>query len=282
MSSRRETKILCTQILLMSFALFAFSPGQINAQELEKTEENPYHFSLSFFKNLAVDAVDTFSSPKNWTGDDWVTFGLITGAGIVLIGLDKDLHSWSESIKTPSSAEAATFLSNLGDMGTMFGIMGVMYLSGEMFKSRNMRKTALLCLESVAISGVLVLTLKKFFGRSRPYSSDGSDRFNFFSAHTSFPSGHSQTAFAMASVIAEQSDSFVIDFLSYGTAALIAASRVHKGSHWTSDIFIGSAIGYFIGKKVCSLNEKRDNKNRIRMSLNLSSRYPGFSVSYVY
>jgi membrane-associated phospholipid phosphatase len=266
--------------VLVCVALILFSADSLHGQGNAPPKENRYHIGGTYLKNFASDAVSVVTSPIKWEKKDFTTLAVILGTGAVLMCFDKDIYAWSERQKTQSSADAALFLSDMGDVGTALGLMGAMYLSGELFKNKSLRKTALLCLESSIISGVLVLGLKGVTGRSRPHSAEGKGTFDPFSGNTSFPSGHSQTAFSLASVIAEQSDSIFVDSLCYGTAASIAASRVHKGSHWASDILIGSAIGYFIGKKICSLNRERDNLPNVSFGLNVSPGFQGISVRF--
>ena len=42
--------------------------------------------------------------------------------------------------------------------------------------------------------------------------------------------------------------------LVYGVASLTAFSRLNRNKHWASDVFVGAAIGYFIGKMVVRYN----------------------------
>ena len=274
-------KRTCQRILVfLSTILCLLSPEFLNAQEGEAAKQPRYHVDGTYARNLARDAVDTVTSPLKWGRTDFATAAVVLGSGTLLLCFDKDIHSWSERHKTRTSEDAAIILSDLGHGGTAFGLMGAMYLTGELFGSLRLRKTSLLCIESALISGALVLGLKGITGRSRPHADEGRGTFDPFSGGTSFPSGHSQTAFSFASVIAEQSDSFIVDSLCYGAAGLIAASRVHKGSHWASDVLIGSALGYFIGKKICSLNEKRDRPSHVTVGLSCLPGYQGISVRF--
>lgn len=276
----QERKTCKNKLASLSVILCLFFPEFLNAQATERAEENRYHLGGAFAGNLGRDAVDTVATPLHWGKEDLTIAALVMGGGALLMCFDKDIHAWSERQRTPSSEDAAIALSDLGNGVTAFGLMGAMYITGELFASRRLRKTTLLCFESALISGVLVLGLKGITGRSRPNADEGRGTFKPFSGGTSFPSGHSQTAFSLASVLAEQSDSIVVDSLCYGTAALIAASRVHKGSHWASDVLIGSAIGYVVGKKICSLNREREKPSNMSLGLSLAPGFQGISVRF--
>jgi membrane-associated phospholipid phosphatase len=58
---------------------------------------------------------------------------------------------------------------------------------------------------------------------------------------------------------------------------LVAVARVHESKHWASDVFIGAAIGYFVGKKICSLHRKQDKKN-VQFDFSLSPNFRGLTI----
>ena len=63
----------------------------------------------------------------------------------------------------------------------------------------------------------------------------------------SFPSGHSASAFAVATVIAEQYRQHRwVPWVCYGTAAFLSLTRLPAQAHFPSDIFIGGVLGYTI------------------------------------
>ena len=61
----------------------------------------------------------------------------------------------------------------------------------------------------------------------------------------SFPSGHSASAFAVATVISERYRGRLwIPWVAYGAATFLSLSRLPDQAHFPSDIFIGAALGY--------------------------------------
>jgi undecaprenyl-diphosphatase len=58
---------------------------------------------------------------------------------------------------------------------------------------------------------------------------------------TSFPSGHSATAFAFATGVGHVLAPAAIPL--HGLAALVAYSRVHTGVHYPADVVAGALIG---------------------------------------
>jgi len=115
---------------------------------------------------------------------------------------------------------------------------------------------------SIAISGVITDIFKFLFGRTRPtlLFKDNYYDFAFFefsSEMLSFPSGHANTIFALATALF-----FLLPkgwLLYFSVAVLVGASRVFTGSHYPSDVIAGSYLAvlttlyikqYFVFKKI--------------------------------
>lgn len=83
--------------------------------------------------------------------------------------------------------------------------LGVFYLYSYIFEDKKLKKTALISLESFVISGIFITAIKFMGHKHRPSTGDPYDTWDgpcFSTAHPSFPSGHSSSAFAVATVIA--------------------------------------------------------------------------------
>ena len=80
--------------------------------------------------------------------------------------------------------------------------------------------------------------VKLAVGRTRP---DGTS--------FSFPSGHSATAFATATVL-QRNLGWKVGIPAYGVAAYVATSRVQAKRHYLSDIAFGAAVGVVAGRTV--------------------------------
>jgi membrane-associated phospholipid phosphatase len=114
----------------------------------------------------------------------------------------------------------------------------------------------LFLLLTVTVSGLLNVLIKWFAGRNRPVNLFESESFgfDFFSIHylhesTSFPSGHTVTAFALATALGFMFPRF--RWFALLAAALVAASRVVITAHYLSDVIAGAAVGV-----VCCLGLK--------------------------
>jgi membrane-associated phospholipid phosphatase len=65
----------------------------------------------------------------------------------------------------------------------------------------------------------------------------------------SFPSGHTSTSFATATVL-QHEFGWKVGIPAYGLAAYVAASRVQAKRHYLSDVAFGAAIGIVAGRAV--------------------------------
>ncbi|MHB8139480.1 MAG: phosphatase PAP2 family protein [Smithellaceae bacterium] len=111
----------------------------------------------------------------------------------------------------------------------------------------------LLCL---SFSGILNTCIKWLVSRHRPINlfEDGLYGFNLFNIifmydTTSFPSGHSLTAFALATAFSFLYPRWSV--FAFIAAVMIALSRVVLTAHYLSDVIAGAAVGI-----ICSLGVK--------------------------
>jgi membrane-associated phospholipid phosphatase len=129
------------------------------------------------------------------------------------------------------------------------------YMVGVARHSSHARNTAVLAAEGLAGAQIVTFALKQAVGRLKPSDIPpggnlGDTWFQYkgtLSNGGSFPSGHSASAFAVATVIAERYRSRRwVPWAAYGAAAFLSLSRLPDQAHFPSDVFIGAAIGYGI------------------------------------
>jgi len=114
------------------------------------------------------------------------------------------------------------------------------------FRLKSTANRFLFLFLAVAGSGLMVDVIKFVFGRARPkvYFEEGIYGIKFFgmsSLYTSFPSGHSATAFSLATGVTLLFPRFAAPL--FLAAALIAFSRIAITAHYLSDIVVGAYIG---------------------------------------
>ena len=123
----------------------------------------------------------------------------------------------------------------------------------------------------VAITGVMVMavsfTLKAFFAVDRPMAlftkQNLLERINFIdgveihSGATSFPSGHTISAFALFGLLTFllPSKKWVAAFL-FGLALLVGISRIYLVQHFWPDVFAGGILGTLLAMVIYAVQAK--------------------------
>ena len=178
-----------------------------------------------------------------------IPFTLITGA---LIATD---HRTSELL--PNTRDQDTWSRRVSQVGapyTLAGMAVTMYLIGKGTGNSKARETGFLGAEAIAHSQIMTLVLKTATQRERPldFHADGGGGIAFGRGGSSFPSGHASGSFALATVFAYEygPEHRWVPYASYGLASIVAASRLSAEKHWVSDLFVGSTLGFLIGRYV--------------------------------
>ncbi len=163
-------------------------------------------------------------------------------------------ESWSE--RKPLGS-----LSRFGDLSGQM-LPNIFYLIGfgahyYQTDSLDSHRRAWLMTKASAYSGLATTVLKYSIREPRP--DNGNER-------NAFPSGHSTSAFAFASVVASEHE-WYYGVASYALATFVAASRINDNRHWLQDVVAGATIGasYGIGlaqKYTPSHKTADDNSSR--------------------
>ena len=120
-------------------------------------------------------------------------------------------------------------------------------------KTRNrlnsIRVYSLFILSSILFSGALLNIIKTIIGRMRPryFITEGLygfQPFNFDFGMNTFPSGHSQTIWAVMTALIILFPRYALIFVPFAT--LVAASRILVSAHFVSDVLMGSYMGFLL------------------------------------
>jgi membrane-associated phospholipid phosphatase len=208
----------------------------------------------------ARDAVSVWTAPLSWTGGEWALAGGLAAAGFGLYSSDDRLRRDAQENRSRDTNRVSDFARPLGDYWAIGGA-AALWAGGSLAGAGRVARFGNLGLESAAIAGLTGFIVKCAARRSRPYAGRGravwgsGPGIHAGSSNLSFPSGHSETAFALATVAAcEWADYPLVGTLALGLATLTALSRVNDDKHWTSDILAGSALGAATGLAVWRAN----------------------------
>lgn len=165
---------------------------------------------------------------------------------LVWLFADEPTIAFAEQIQSDNTRTAARIFNRLG--GGPNPVMVVLWfaLAGLAFRRRHWIRLGVVMTVSAAGAGLIVNLLKFTFGRSRPELWLGAFHHARESA-SSFPSGHTVGAFAIAGVLFFGSRSQALRTLALLVATSIAASRVMAFRHWPSDVLTSAVIGLLMG-----------------------------------
>jgi len=226
------------------------------------------------FHQFGNETVDFITQPAKWEGSDWLKIALIGGGAFLIMqtadqpirnAVLRDQHYYKSA-----PVEFGRMWGELYAPVALFGGFAAYSLITGNLKSRKIAyEIGQASLYAAAVSFILKLAI----GRARPYMEEGKSSFHPFSAILnqdikSMPSGHSTVAFILSTVLSRNVDSPVLKVIAYLPAVLTFASRVYQDQHWTSDTFVGAAIGYFVATWVV---DQHENKKSL---LEITSTFP--------
>ena len=148
------------------------------------------------------------------------------------------------------------------------GMLGVGYFKDkESDDQKHYYENAEVMFKATAYAALVTTLLKYSIREQRP---NGPNK-------NSFPSGHTTTAFAFASVVGARHPLY-FGIPAYALATLVGVQRMNSDSHYLQDVLGGATIGTAFGLGINSLYDKEsDNKNLTFSMIPLSKN--GFFAS---
>jgi len=256
--SRFVTSVLLVFFLLTS-SLSAQSlppaPSETSTPEPQVTEQTPLKsppilsrdqfFSKGFVQQLLKDQRSIWTSPARIKTSDAKWFVPLAGATAFLFTQDNQIsHRFDHD---PSLQKTSLKISQVGTYAP-FGVPGAFLALGKLTGNERFEDTGKFGFQAALYSTLASQGLKLVTDRTRPYmGGDG----HFWNGGNSFPSGHSMEAWALAKVVSDEySDKPLVKIGMYSFATAVSLSRMTSQRHYASDVLVGSAIGYLIGKFV--------------------------------
>ncbi len=215
--------------------------------------------SFTYDGNPVTNAVKDIeymrSAPARLSDDTRAVYlaGSLLGAGAIIYSFDGPIRHIAHNNKTSSMDDIARQAEKIGNGGYELAMLGAFAGVGYAFKNDQLKYTAMSAAESFIAANAIGTVVKYSVGRVRPYGEEGKRAFRpftFKTAHTSFPSGHTTSAFSVASVFAARYDSPWVGIAAYGAASATAIQRIYSDKHWASDVFWGAVLGTVTGRAV--------------------------------
>ncbi len=188
--------------------------------------------------------------------ETWFASGAMAAVAITAAN-DRD---WSRHIAASDGAGARDaakvgkqFGNHLVIAPALLAVDGAARLAGHARLAGATERVAFAC----ASAGVVTTVLKVGAGRFRPHESSDPGRFEPFSGHDSFPSGHTTMAFSLAAALDAETRTKWVPAIAYPAATLTAWSRVRDHVHWPSDVVAGAAIGGWVSYRADQWAQRR-------------------------
>lgn len=124
------------------------------------------------------------------------------------------------------------------------GVPLALALAGWMGRRRRLLQAALQVGASVAVTFLVTFVLKYLVDRARPFEAYP-DLITPFSLpeDPSFPSGHTATAFALATALCIRYPRWYVIGPALLWACAVGVSRMNEGVHYPTDVLAGAALG---------------------------------------
>lgn len=235
-------------LLMVCTFLKAQTQTELPAQLPTPAQAQEVSFYHRYILSYPTTSFAAFEAPAKWGSKDW-----IKAAGVVAVG--SGLYLFDEDINKIIQRNRSRMTSNISVAGNLVGngwstipLIGATWVAGYAFKSPKTKDTALLCTKSLLLASGFTAVLKVGTQRYRPNKDRGSNFWNgqgFNRRRDSFPSGHTTLVWSIAPVLAEQyrATGWVPPVV-YSIACITGFSRLNDEKHWTSDVFVGTVIGY--------------------------------------
>ena len=220
----------------------------------------------TFAEHLASDQRQFWLKPRSLTKQDaHILLPLAAFSGL-MVGSDHWITA--QVPDKPGQLAHSQSFSNYG-MYSLVGVAGSTFLWGQVTHNDHMREAGLLSGEAAINATAVSYALKGITQRSRPSESTGS-----LLVGSSFPSEHAAIAWSVASVMAHEYPGPLTQILAYGLASAVTVTRVTGKQHFASDAFIGSVLGWYMGRQVYRAHHDPDVGGGPWDSLHITSETP--------
>jgi membrane-associated phospholipid phosphatase len=177
------------------------------------------------------------------------------GVRAELSGLDRHVYEAVARTRTPGLDGPIRQLSQAANRSVLWAVVAVLLAAGG---GRRGRRAAARGMVSIGVTSAFCnLALKPLSARRRPQREAAvpTPRHVRMPKSSSFPSGHSASAFAFATSVGIEMPALWLPL--HGLAALVAYSRIHTGVHYPGDVIVGSVVGSATGRVVTRLADHR-------------------------
>lgn len=161
---------------------------------------------------------------------------------LVWLFVDRPMLAWAEGVQSDSLEDVIRIFNRLGGGMNPVLLVAFFVVGGIAYRERRWVAYAIAMGIAGLGAGLLAQIVKHLVGRARPELWLGPMHYAPGSS-TSFPSGHTVGAFALAGVLVFGSRSPGVRILAFVLASGVGLSRIFAFRHWASDVTASAVIG---------------------------------------
>ena len=208
--------------------------------------------------NFIKDQEAIWTSPARIREHDLAYLIPLGLATTVTMTVDHQAMSSSRLNDASLNSHAATASNGL--LGGFVVAPVAIYSLGYIHHDDHATETGILAGEAMVDSLVVDEVLKAATMRERPTLDGAKGKFfqSSVGLDSSFPSTHSIIAWSSVAVIATEYPGPLTKISAYGLATGLSISRVLAKQHFPSDVLVGSAVGWLVGRYVEHRHHKDD------------------------
>lgn len=144
--------------------------------------------------------------------------------------------------RTPGQTKTWLFISNTNDYVNV-AIPAGLLIAGIIDHNPDMRQNALYVASSTATTFILNTLIKKLVKRPRPFVSNIHLTAVYQPSSSSFPSGHTSSAFSSATALVRAYPKWYVIAPAFLWSGAVGYSRMYLGVHYPSDVTAGALLG---------------------------------------
>jgi undecaprenyl-diphosphatase len=215
--------------------VFWFFAGLLLLIILQSAESHDYREVLTQIRALRFDRAVILPGLVR------LAIGAIATLVVWLI-VDQPMLAWAEGVQSDFTEDVVRILNRFGGGMNPVLVVAFFLVAGVAYRERRWVSYAIAMGTSGLAAGILAQIVKHLIGRARPELWLGPAHYAPGSS-TSFPSGHTVGAFALAGVLVFASRSWPLRVIAFLLALAVGLSRILAFRHWSSDVFASMALG---------------------------------------
>ena len=155
---------------------------------------------------------------------------------------DAPMLAWAEGVQSDFTEDVIRIVNRFGGGMNPVLIIAFFVVAGIAYAQRRWVSYAIAMALTGLAAGIAGQIVKQLVGRARPELWLGPSHYAPGSS-TSFPSGHTVGAFALAGILVFGSRSWPLRVIAFLLAASVGLSRVLAFRHWPSDVTASAVVG---------------------------------------